>query len=107
MIFEILTCAMDNKTSSLCSPGKAFPKDPLIVYINRERRYFVTLNGVTLLSQHGCPSGVHYYISDNCDMYDTNIGSILTMGISSDKPDCPSTWTRRQLSTCHRSGWMR
>lgn len=89
MIFEILTCAMEKKTSPLlCPPGKAFPEDPLIVYVDREgNRHKVTLSSVSLLAPGGWPPGVHYYVSDNVDITEANIGSHLTMGITSGEAD--------------------
>ena len=83
-IFEILHCAKHGKPSDLLPAAKPFPTDPHIVYIDRSGvRYLATVNNVTILTGDGWPVGTHYCFSDNNDISDAKIGSLLTMAVTS------------------------
>jgi hypothetical protein len=100
MIFEILACAADGKTSSpLCPHAAPFPADPIIVYVDRMgTKHIATLSGVSVYSGAGWPRDVHYVISDNCDIGHAHIGSLLTMAVTTDEEDCLKEFRKRHTA---------
>ena len=87
VIFEILHCARNGKTSSDLLPfgnSVEFPADPSIVYVDRNGiKHLATLHDVTVYDGPGRPLGTHYYIADNVDIGDAHVGSLLTMAVTS------------------------
>jgi hypothetical protein len=84
VIFEILCCAKQGRaTSDLCAASAILiPTNPRIVYVDRgNTMHLVTLTGVSVVTKR--PARPDYYFSDNVDIMDANIGTQLTMGVTS------------------------
>lgn len=82
-IFEILLCAKRGEPSIVC-PTANFPRDPRIVFVDRLNvKYLVSASGICILSGDGWPPNVHYCFSDNQDIGDAWVGSLLTMAVTS------------------------
>jgi hypothetical protein len=82
-MFEILLCAKNGVASNLINDLQP-PQDVVIAYIDRSgTKHCVTVTGVKIFSDPGWPAHVSYCFSDNRDVADANVGSILTLAVSS------------------------
>lgn len=85
-IFEILLCAK-NRTTPSDYPNDAvqrFPEYPVVVYVDRAGvKHRVTCDEVVIVESKAWPVGTHYCFSDNQDICDAQVGSLLTMAVTS------------------------
>jgi hypothetical protein len=84
VVFEILYCAKLGKTCALFPNAEPFPAaaDLRIVYISRDGvKHLVTVNKVC--TEIGWPTDINYCFSDNVDISDASVGSLLTMAVTS------------------------
>ena len=94
IVFEILHCAKRNIPSLLCPTAGFFPADPQIVYVDRSGKMFLaTLNGLSILNDR--PAQMDFYFSDNVDITDAYVGSLLTMAVTSGDEDVLKEYKKR------------
>jgi hypothetical protein len=82
-MFEILLCAKNGVASNLINDLQP-PRDVVIAYVDRSgTKHCVTVTGVKIISDPGWPAHVSYCFSDNRDVTDANVGSLLTLAVAS------------------------
>lgn len=93
LVFEILLCARSGSASEFIENLKP-PPNVVIMYIDRSsNKYRVTTQGIE--NYNGKAAGVTYCFSDNVDVSDANVGSALTLAVTSGDADVLKEFSKR------------